>query len=87
MLVQKTSKLASHSELCLFVVYPKGMKGYVIYSPSDNKTFVSTNTRFLEDDFMKNAKPRSKLVLEELSGQGSSISQSEIVSPSIIREP
>ena len=67
-LVQKTSKLASRSKLCLFVGYPKRTKGYVFYSPSDNKTFVSTNAKFLEEDFMKNAKPRSRLVLEELSG-------------------
>ena len=72
--VQKINKLASRSELYLFVGYLKGMKGYVFYSPFDNKTFVSTNTRFLEDDFIKNAKPRSTLVLEELSGEGSSIS-------------
>ena len=86
-LVQKTSKLASRSELCLFVGYPKGTKGYVFYSPSDNKTFVSTNAKFLEEDFMKNAKPRSRLVLEELSKEGSSTSQREIVSQPIIREP
>ena len=55
-LVQKISKLASCSELYLFVGYPKETKGYVFYSLFDNKTFVSTNARFLEDDFMKNAK-------------------------------
>ena len=87
MLVQKTSKLASRSELCLFVGYPKGTKGYVFYSPSGNKTFVSTNAKFLEEDFMKDAKPRSRLVLEKLSEEGSSTSQREIVSQPIIREP
>ena len=84
MLVQKISKLVSRSKLYLFVGYSKGTKGYVFYSPIDNKTFVSTNTRFLEDDFMKNTKPRSKLVLEELSREGSSISQREIISQPII---
>ena len=86
-LVQKISKFASRSELCLFVGYPKGTKGYVFYSPSDNKTFVSTNAKFLEEDFMKNAKPRSRLVLKELSEEGSLMSQREIVSQPIIREP
>ena len=86
-LVQKISKLASRSELCLFVGYPKGTKGYVFYSPSDNKTFVSTNAKFLEEDFMKNAKPKSRLVLGELSEEGSLTSQREIVSQPIIREP
>ena len=67
--------------------YPKGTKGYVFYSPSDNKMFVSTNAKFLEEDFIKDAKPRSRLVLEELSEEGSSTSQREIVSQPIIREP
>ena len=67
--------------------YPIGTKGYVFYSPSDNKTFVSTNAKFLEEDFMKDAKPRSRLVLEELSEEGSSTSHREIVSQPIIREP
>ena len=66
MLVQQTSKLASRSELCLFVGYPKGTKGYVFYSLSDNKIFISTNARFLEDDFIKNAKSRSRMIIEEL---------------------
>jgi len=66
---KKTGKLTSRSELCLFVGYPKGTKGYIFYSPTDQKTFVSTNARFLEEDFIKNMKPRSKLVLEELTGE------------------
>ncbi|EXB77770.1 hypothetical protein L484_000113 [Morus notabilis] len=64
---KKTGKLASRSELCLFVGYPKGTKGYIFYSPTDQKTFVSTNAHFLEEDFVKNMKPRSRLVLEELT--------------------
>ena len=36
---------------------------------------------------MNNAKPRSRLVLEELSEEGSSTSQREIISQPIIREP
>ena len=87
MLVQKASQLVSRSELCLLMGYPKRTKGYIIYNLSDNKTFVITNTKFLEEDFMKNAKPRSRLVLEELSKEGSSMSQIEIVSQPIIREP
>ena len=31
---------------------------------------VSTNTRFLEEDYMINNKPRSKTILEELRGEG-----------------
>ena len=64
----------------MFAGYPKGTKWYVFYSPSDNETLISTNTRFLEDDFMKNTKLRNRLKLEELTGKESSISQREIIS-------
>ena len=79
-------KLESRSELCLFVGYPKGTKGYIFYSPSDNKTFVSTNARFLEEDYIKNMKPRSRLIIEELLGEKSSISQEERVPRPIVEE-
>ena len=49
----KAGKLASRSELCLFVGYPLGTRGYIFYSLTDKKIFVSTNTRFLEEDHMK----------------------------------
>ena len=38
----------------------------MLYSRSDKKVFVSTNATFLEDDYLTNFKPRSKVVLEEL---------------------
>ena len=44
----------------------KRHKGRFVHSPSDKKVFVSTNGTFLKDDYMKNFKPRSKVVLEEL---------------------
>ena len=50
----------------MFVGYPKGTSGGLFCSPSDEKVFVSTNATFLEDDYMTNFKPRSKVVLEEL---------------------
>ena len=62
---QKTSKLASRSELCLFIGYPKETKGFIFYSPEDNKTFVSTNARFLEEDFMKDVKLEATLCLKK----------------------
>ena len=79
-------KLESRSELCLFVGYSKGTKGNIFYSPSDNKTFVSTNARFLEEDYIKNMKPRSRLIIEELLGEKSSISQEEVVPRPIVEE-
>ena len=50
----------------MFVGYPNGTRGGFFYSPSDKKVFVSTNATFLEDDYMTNFKPRSKVVLDEL---------------------
>ena len=62
----KTEKLEPHIEVCMFVGYPKGTRGGLFYSPSNKKVFVLKNETFLEDDYMKNFKPHSKVVLEEL---------------------
>ena len=43
----------------------KGTKGYLFYNHKDNKVFVSTNAKFLEDDYVNNFNPRSKVVLAE----------------------
>ena len=51
----------------MYVGYLKGARGGLFYSPLDKKVFVSKNVTFLEDDYMRNFKPRSKVVLEELS--------------------
>ncbi|KAK0594104.1 hypothetical protein LWI29_010146 [Acer saccharum] len=48
--------------------YPKETKGYYFYSPSDLKVFVSTNAKFLEKDYMNDFVPRSRIVLNEMSG-------------------
>ena len=66
MLKGKTGKLEPRIEVCMFVGYPKGTRGGLFYSPSDKKVFVSINATFLEDAYMTNFKPRSKVVLEEL---------------------
>ena len=62
----KTRKLEPRTEVCMFVGYPKGTRGGLLYSPSDKKVFVSKNVTFLEDDYMINFKLHSKVVLEEL---------------------
>ena len=46
--------------------YPKGTKGYIFYDPQDQKIFVSTNARFLEEDYIIDNKPTSRLILEEM---------------------
>ena len=66
MLIRDPSKLETRSNVCLFVDYPKGTKGYMFYDPHDQKVFVSTNARFLEEDYMIDNKPKSKVILEEM---------------------
>ena len=66
MLKGKTRKLEPRTEVCMFVGYPKGIRGGLFYCPSGKKVFVSINVTFLKDDYMTNFKPRSKVVLEEL---------------------
>ena len=55
--------------MCLFVGYPKEAKSFTFYSPEDDKTFVSTNARFLEEDFMKDVKLRGKIMLADKLGE------------------
>ena len=62
----KVDKLESRSEVCQFVGYPKGTRGYYFYSQVDQKVFVSTNARFLEDDYMVSNNVRSKVDLRDL---------------------
>ena len=50
-----------------FIGYPKGTRGEIFYSTKDKNVFVSTHATFLEDDYMKNYKPKSKVILEELA--------------------
>ena len=64
------SKLESRSDVCLFVGYPKGTKGYMFYDSQEQMVLVSTNARFLEEDYMIDNKPRSKIILDEMRGEG-----------------
>ena len=66
MLKGKTRKLELRTEVCLFVGYPKGTRGCLFYNPQDKKVFLSSNATFLENDYMENFKPQSRVVLEEL---------------------
>jgi len=52
--------------VCLFVGYLRGTKGDLFYGPKDQKVIVSTNARFLEEDYIMNYKPRSRVFIEEL---------------------
>ena len=68
MLKGKTDKLEPRIEVCFLIWYPRGTKGGLFYSPKDHKVVVSTNAWFLEEDYVMNHKPRSRIVLEELRG-------------------
>ena len=54
MLKQSSGKLDEKSKLCWFVEYPKGTKGYNFYNKSDMKVFVSTNAKFMEEEYIMN---------------------------------
>ncbi|KAA0064189.1 gag/pol protein [Cucumis melo var. makuwa] len=64
-LVTNPKKLEPRSRLCQFVGYPKETRGGIFFDPQENRVFVSTNATFLEEDHMRNHKPRRKLVLSE----------------------
>ena len=63
---QASDKLASKSNKCLFVGYPKETKGYYFYIPSENKVFVARNGVFLEREFISKRVSGSKTSLEEV---------------------
>ena len=58
--------MESRTEVCLFIGYPKGTRGGIFYSSSEKKVIVSTNAKFLEEDYVNNFKPKSEVILEEL---------------------
>ena len=63
---QASDKLASKSDKCLFVGYPKETKRYYFYIPSENKVFVARNGVFLEREFISKRVSGSKTSLEEV---------------------
>ena len=63
----KSDKLQSKKEVVFFVGYPKGTIGGLFYSHKDNKVFVSTNAKFLENDYMNDYTPRSRVVLAKMN--------------------
>ena len=51
----------------MFIGYPKETMGYLFYNHTVIKVFVSTNDKFLENDYMNNFTPRSRVVLAEMT--------------------
>ena len=66
-LKRKSDKLEAKIEVCMFLGYSKETKGYLFYNHKDNKVFVSTHAKFLEDDYVNNFNPRNKVVLAEMN--------------------
>ena len=65
----RADKLELKSEVCTFVEYPKGTKGWLFYNPREQKVLVSTNAAFLEEDYMIDWKTLEKVVMEEIQEQ------------------
>ena len=63
----KPDKLEPKSEVCLLVGYPKETRGYFFYSSKDNKVVISTNAKFLENDYVNNFTPRSRVVSAKMN--------------------
>ena len=53
--------------MIFFVGYPKETVRSLFYSHKDNKVFVSTNVKFLENDYTNDYTPRSRVVLAEMN--------------------
>ena len=53
-LKQSFDKLDAKSELCWFVGYKKVIRGYYFYSKFDMNVFVSTNAKFMEEEYIMN---------------------------------
>ena len=51
----------------MFLGYSKEIKGYLFYNHKDNKVFVSTHAKFLEDDYVNNFNLRNKVLLAEMN--------------------
>ena len=55
----KSDKLEAKMKVCMFLGYSKETKIYLFYNHKDNKVFVSTHAKFLEDDYVNNFNPIS----------------------------
>ena len=63
MLKPKVDKLEPRSKVCQFVRYPKGPRGYYFYSQVNQKVFVNTKAKFMEDGYIMCNKVKSEVDL------------------------
>ena len=61
-----SNKLASKSEKCIFVGYPKETMGYYFYHPVEHKVFISRSGVFLEKEFLQRGDSGRKVELDEV---------------------
>ena len=81
MLKNRSGKLDPKSVVYLFVGYSKETRGRYFYSHEENKVFVSTNATFLEDNYISDHKPCSKIVLNEIEPGMTSAQSTRVVDP------
>ena len=62
----KIDKLGPRSDICLFVGYPKEIKGYYFYHPEEQRLFVSLRAIFLKKEFLTKGTKVSKIELGEV---------------------
>ena len=72
-LVTNPKKSKPRLILCQFVGYPKETRGGLFFDPQENKVFVSKNAIFLEENHMKDHKPRNKMVLNEVTEESTRV--------------
>ena len=76
-----SGKLDPKSVVCLFLGYSKEIWCGYFYSHEENKVFVSTKAKFLEDNYISDHKPRSKIVLNEIEPGTTSAQSTRVVDP------
>ena len=81
----KIDKLGSRSDKCLFVGYPKEIKGYYFYLTDEQKVFVSNRTIFLEKKFLGEGTNTSKIELNEVRSVEEQTQSSKIIESDLIR--
>ena len=70
-----TSKLDARAVKCKFVGYALNSRAYVFYVPSEQRTFVSRNAKFLEREFLLKKFSGSRLDLDEVQEEQTNIDQ------------
>jgi len=62
---KELAKLDSHSEVCMFVGYPRETKGGYFYNPKENKVLVSTNVIFLGESYIQELSLKVRLYVRK----------------------